>query len=173
MDYDLQGEIIKYLNSPSIIQILQTTEFPLHRYANNIEIFINDIHTTDNKLKYFRGVKIIHLMSCANITDCGLKYLKGAHAVSFYNCDINGLGLRYFKNAKFIDISHCNNLTNVGLKFIKNVAKIIINDCNKITFYDKKKLKNYIVTPSDKQEFYVSMNVLNLMYGSAALRYSN
>ena len=84
----------------------------------------------NNCLNYINTLSIIDI-SYTNITNKGLKYLKGVHTINLKFCNqITDKGLEYLKGV------HCGeNLHNVGkgLKYLKDVHTIDLFDCNKIT----------------------------------------
>src|SRR5438874_1265859 len=98
---------------------------------NDILVYIMNLITTKELIKfsqinkYFmnffkRNIKWFKINCSCEITDKGLKYLKGVHTINLYNCNkITDKGLKYLKGVHTINLACCNKITDKGLEYLK------------------------------------------------------
>ena len=126
---ELQVEICRFLNVKDRFVLRGVSrefcDIVDYSWVNDSVIIVQRETLTDEKLKFFRGVKKISLCWCKKITGNGLEVLKGVKEINLCGCNqITDNGLEVLQGVKEIDLSGCNQITDNGLKFLEG-AEII------------------------------------------------
>ena len=79
-----------------------------------------------NTFRKYIGKCKLNLNYCNQITDEGLKYLKGVHTIYLEYCNqLTDEGLKYLSGVQNINLRECNQITDEGLKYLAGVQKIL------------------------------------------------
>jgi len=95
--------IYKIINSINVKWICQNIKFRVVKSSKFIKNYVTNIEFVNyfNILKFFPNFRKVYFNDCCEqITDEGLKHLKGVHTIDLSFCDkITDEGLKHFKDA--------------------------------------------------------------------------
>jgi hypothetical protein len=130
-------KISKYITLENL-EIRETND--ISYYTNmkihQVSLYGDDIRDKDLKLisESIKRIEYMHLSSCDQISDDGLKYLKNIHTIDISRCSkITDNGLMHLQNINSIVIHENQNITNAGLKHLSNMYHVELLSCDKIT----------------------------------------
>ncbi|KYQ91998.1 hypothetical protein DLAC_06821 [Tieghemostelium lacteum] len=100
--------------------------------AGDLEFWVlSSSEITDRSLMYLSkvSIKTLHISNNRNITDKGIKHLRGIEEIEISNCPcLTDESLKVLCNVKKIKIENCPLITEKGYSYLTNLVEITIND---------------------------------------------
>ena len=134
--------ILSFLTGPELLTLckkIRVISKIVTKYGKLFRITNLPPNIRDRDLKYFTNVKGIDLSNCDEITDAGMKHLRGIHTINLSWCEITGAGLEHLCGVHTIDLSNSCVATyefgqihipiNEGLVHLQGVHTINLSDC--------------------------------------------
>ena len=116
---EILGLIVEYSKGPDVITLAQTGYFGffeniLRRHVTSSICFDSSDNVTDAGLKHLKGVHTIDLVEFKGVTDAGLEHLKGVHTIDLSGCDqVTDAGLEHLKGVHTINLFRCYQVTDI------------------------------------------------------------